>query len=67
MSHLSTSPLSLLPGERRRRQEAVDYARASVGLEGLSPSPDAEALARDYVEGNITIQECVDTTLSWYA
>jgi hypothetical protein len=39
MSDLSTS--NLLPEEHHRRQEAVDYARASVGLEGLSPSPDA--------------------------
>lgn len=31
--------------ERRKRQEAVNYARASVGLEGFKPSHAAEAHA----------------------
>ncbi|NKJ21959.1 antitoxin VbhA family protein [Dyella sp. SG609] len=43
--------------ERQRRQEAVDYALATVGLEGFSPSDAVQELARRYVNGEISMVE----------
>ncbi|MFY1990215.1 antitoxin VbhA family protein [Achromobacter xylosoxidans] len=45
--------------ERSRRQSAVSYARASVGLEGLLPSEADEAQAQRFVDGQISLQEFV--------
>lgn len=49
------APIS--PEERRRRQAAVDYARASVGLEGIHLSNDFEDRARHFVNGEIDMIE----------
>ena len=46
--------------ERARRQYAVDFARGSVQLSGGEPGPEAEMLARRYVEGELSFQEYVD-------
>lgn len=43
--------------ERQRRQEAVDYALATVGLEGFNPSAAVQELARRYVNGEISMVE----------
>ena len=43
--------------ERNRRQNAVDYARASVRLEGFVLDPDIEALNARYVNGELTSEE----------
>lgn len=45
--------------ECSRRQSAVNYARASVGLEGFSLSGADEAHARQFIEGEISLQEFV--------
>jgi hypothetical protein len=45
--------------ERQRREDAVDFARASVGLEGFTPSEEAEAHARQYINGEIELAEFV--------
>ncbi|MFY2087676.1 antitoxin VbhA family protein [Achromobacter xylosoxidans] len=45
--------------ERSRRQSAVNYARASVGLEGFSLSEADEAHAQRFVDGQMTLQEFV--------
>ncbi len=45
--------------ERSRRQSAVKYARASVGLEGFSLSEADEAHAQRFVDGQISLQEFV--------
>jgi type IV secretory pathway VirB4 component len=45
--------------ERSRRQSAVNYARASVGLEGFSLSEADEAHAQRFVDGQISLQELV--------
>ena len=47
--------------ERRKRQEAVDFARASVGLEGFKPSPECEAQAVRFINGEIEIAEVIAT------
>lgn len=47
--------------ERRKRQEAVNFARASVGLEGFKPSPECEALAVRFINGEIEFPEIIAT------
>ena len=39
--------------ERQRRQEASDFARASVALEGFQRSKEAEVLTQRFVNGEI--------------
>jgi hypothetical protein len=48
-----SAKVSLSPTERRRRQEAVNFARASLGLEGLHPSDAVQAVAAQFVSGEI--------------
>lgn len=43
--------------ERDKRLQAVNFARASVGLEGFTPSEIDEARANAYVAGEITLDE----------
>ena len=45
--------------ERRKRQAAADFARASVGLEGFKPSEEAEQRAARFVAGEIDLAEFV--------
>lgn len=45
--------------ERSRRQSAVNYARASVGLEDFSLSEADEAHAQRFIDGQISLQEFV--------
>jgi hypothetical protein len=45
--------------ERSRRQSAVNYARVSVGLEGLWLSEVDEAHAQRFIDGEISLQEFV--------
>ena len=46
--------------ERRKRQEAVNFARANVGLEGFKPSEEAEQRAARFVAGEIDLAEFVN-------
>ena len=46
--------------DRAERLRAVNYARASVGLEGFKLSKVEEENARAYVEGKITLDEVVE-------
>jgi Antitoxin VbhA len=43
----------------RRREKAVAYARASVGLEGFKPHKADDELARQYVAGAIKISDAI--------
>ena len=45
--------------ERSRRQSAVNYARATVGLESFSLSEADEARAQRFIDGQISLQEFV--------
>ena len=45
--------------ELERRQKAIDFARASVELEGFILSPEVEAISRRYIAGEITGDEHV--------
>ena len=46
--------------ERKLRVEAVEYGFASVRMEGLEPGPEAEALARRFVKGELSREEYYD-------
>lgn len=48
---------------RREREDAMNFARASVGLEGFKPSALAEACARQIVDGQITVDKAVQKLL----
>lgn len=45
--------------ERRSRQEAVNFARANVGLEGFKPSQADEEHAARFIAGEIDLAEFV--------
>lgn len=46
--------------ERTRREDAVQFARNSVRLEGFTLSEDAEALFARYIRGELTNPELND-------
>lgn len=46
--------------ERRKRQAAADFARASVGLEGFKPSEAEEQRAARFVAGETDLAEFVN-------
>ncbi|MFC3468319.1 antitoxin VbhA family protein [Massilia oculi] len=39
----------------------MDFGRVSVALEGLKCSPEGEALQQQWVRGEISMQEYIDT------
>lgn len=45
--------------ERRRREDAVKFARVSVGLEGFKPDKADDELSRQYVAGEISISDAI--------
>ncbi len=47
--------------ERKRRQEAVDYARASTELSGYSLSTEDEARAQAFVSGDLSFSDFVSS------
>ena len=60
---MSKNPQTVEPitdAERRRRQEAVNFARANVGLEGFKPSEEAEQRAARFIAGEIDLAEFVN-------
>ena len=59
MSKNTTTAAPITDDERRKRQEAVNYARASVGLEGLKPSEAHEQRAARFVAGEIDLADFV--------
>lgn len=48
---------AITPAERKRREEAVNYARASVGLEGFKIGEAEEQHARRFIDGEIDMPE----------
>lgn len=59
MSKDTKTPAPITDAERRQRQAAADFARASVGLEGFKPSEEAEAQIRRHIDGEIELAEAV--------
>lgn len=62
MSKNTNTPEPITEAERRRRQQAADFARASVGLEGFKPSEAEEQRAARFVAGEIDLAEFVKPT-----
>jgi len=52
--------LSLI--DRRRREDAVAFALASIGLEGLTPSAETQERARRFVNGEIDLAQFLAPT-----
>lgn len=48
---------NITPNEQRKRQAAVDFARASIGLEGFQLAPDTERIAQRFIHGEIDFNE----------
>lgn len=44
-----------------KRKEAVDFARASLGLSGFKITAEHEARAQRFVDGEISLEEFVGT------
>jgi hypothetical protein len=49
----------ITPEEMYRRERAVNFARASVALEGFKPYEEDEELSRRYIAGEITISDAI--------
>ena len=60
MSKDTKAPAPITEAERRKRQEAVNFARANVGLEGFKPSEDAEQRAARFIAGEIELADFVN-------
>ena len=60
MSENVTATAPITEAERRKRQEAVNFARANVGLEGFKPSEEAEQRAARFIAGEIELADYVN-------
>ena len=47
--------------ERLKRKDAVDFARASLGLSGFKITTEHEACAQRFVDGEISLEDFVGT------
>ena len=60
MSKDTTAAVPITEAERRKRQEAVNFARASVGLEGFKISEEVEQKTARFIAGEIDLAEFVN-------
>lgn len=60
MSKDTETPAPITDAERRKRQEAADFARASVGLEGFKISEEVEQKTARFIAGEIDLAEFVN-------
>lgn len=60
MSNDTTTAAPITDAERRKRLEAINFARASVGLEGFKLSEADEQRAARFVAGEIDLSEFVN-------
>lgn len=51
--------IAISESERKRRRDAVDYARASLALEGFRLSEVDEVDAQAFVDGDLTLNELI--------
>ena len=49
--------IKISESERKRREEAFQFAKASVGLEGLELDMDEQERARKFINGEIELNE----------
>ncbi|MDQ7965326.1 antitoxin VbhA family protein [Pseudomonas plecoglossicida] len=55
--------ITITNAERERRWKAVEYARASIALEGFVLSADQEQRAQAFVNGELTLADFVSTAI----
>lgn len=60
MSKDTKAPAPITEAECRKRQEAADFARASVGLEGFKISEEVEQKTARFITGEIDLAEFVN-------
>lgn len=60
MSKGTKAPAPITEAERRKRQEAADFARASLGLEGFKISEEVEQKTARFIAGEIDLAEFVN-------
>ena len=60
MSKDTTAVAPITEDERRKRQKAADFARASVGLEGFKISEEVEQQTARFIAGEIDLAEFVN-------
>lgn len=49
----------ITPEEHRKREDAVRFGHACVGLEGFKQTPAAIALAQRFIDGEIDMDEFI--------
>lgn len=54
-----TESIIITNAERERRRKAVQYACASIGLEGFVLSAEEKRRAQAFVDGKLTLSEFV--------
>ena len=54
---MTESKIIIFPDERMKRQKADDFAVASIALEGFIPSKKSDELAKQFINGEITIEQ----------
>lgn len=59
-----TDPATLALNEREKRSAAVRFAKSSVALEGLPVSSQCDDLTRDYINGDVTLDDAVKQILN---
>ena len=62
--HKCCASTAISATEKRRREAAVNFARASVGLEGFTPSEAAETGARQFIRGDIQLADFVQVKVN---
>jgi antitoxin VbhA-like protein len=60
MSTTTTSPKASDAARRAQREKHVREALATLRLEDLAPSKEVLALANEYVEGRLEVQQLTD-------
>lgn len=60
----SPANVAISAAERLRRENAVNFAMSSVGLEGFKPSKTEEDRARRFVAGEIELAEYVQVEVN---
>lgn len=46
--------------ERKRREDAANFARASLGLEGFKISAECEARVQRHINGEINLEQLME-------
>ena len=59
MSKDAKAPAPITDAERRKRQEAADFARASLALEGFKISEEVESQTARFIAGEIDLAEFI--------